>query len=775
MRKGYSIFIIALGLIAQLPSLYSTSTDGHPAFDMATRDTHWAFVPLEKPEVPWQESVDSKNPIDAFIAEKLKTEGLGMNSPASKRALIRRVTYDLTGLPPTFEEVDAFVKDDSPEGYTRLVDRLLTSPAYGERWARHWLDVARYADTKGIFRRGRYSFSYTYRDYVIDAFNSDKPYDRFIMEQIAADQMKLGEDKRALAAMGFLTLGRTFFGRKDFIIDDQIDVVTRGLQGLTVSCARCHDHKFDPIPTADYYSLHGIFNSSEDPEELPVIKHPDDEEAYQLFLADQEVIRQKIADKSDEVIDKFLVEERSSTGDYLGAIEKGSTIDDEDEFKIFVGSKGINAELLKLWIDYASEDKNREHPVLKDWFLHYAVNDPKAGIEYYNEQFAAAVNSEETAYADIQAFFMEDGSPGNPDRKDISVWIRRKIGGAIGGLQGELQALDWTHPGAPIRAHILADVEKPKSSAVYLRGNKDTPGEEAPRRYLEILARTDRSTYEEGSGRLQLAREIADANNPLTARIFVNRVWGWHFGTSLVDTPSDFGVRTPEPVHLDLLNWLASNFIESGWSTKTLHRLIVLSETYRQSSDVDPEAHLKDPTNSLWHHFPRQRLDFESMRDTLLKVSGNLDPTMGGIQEDIQDPTSNRRTVYSFIDRKDMPGIFRTFDHPSPEATSPARFETVVPQQALFLMNSPFMIEQAKHLADSSSAKGSDSDARARVRALYRRVYQRDPTQSEIFDGVDFISISEELTSAATSEERLSVWELYAQALLLSNELIFVD
>lgn len=774
MRKYFSIFLVGLFLLKVSSELYSTQTDVHPALDMTTRDTHWAFVPLEKPEVPWTEAVDSKNPIDAFIAEKLEGEGLSFSGSAGKRALIRRVTYDLTGLPPTFDEVEAFLKDDSPEAYTRLVDRLLASPAYGERWARHWLDIARYADTKGLFRRGRYSFSYTYRDYVIDAFNNDKPYDQFIMEQIAADQMELGEDNSALAAMGFLTLGRTFFGRKDFIIDDQIDVVTRGLQGLTVSCARCHDHKFDPIPTADYYSLHGIFNSSEDPKELPIIKLPDDEDAYQAFLAAQEAVREKIADKSEEVIDKFLVKERSATGDYLGAIEEGGTIDDEDEFKIFAGSKGVNAELLKLWIEYTSENKNREHPVLKDWFHNYAANDPEAGIDYYNEQFGAAVNSEETTYADIQAFFSEEGTPGNPDREDISVWIRRKIGGETGDLQGELQELDWSHPGAAIRAHTLADVDKPKSSAVYLRGNRDTPGDEVPRRYLQILAGVDRSTYEEGSGRLQLAREIADANNPLTARIFVNRVWGWCFGTSLVDTPSDFGVRTPEPIQVDLLNWLASNFIESGWSTKTLHRLIVLSQAYRQSSDVDVEAHLKDPTNTLWHHFPRQRLDFESMRDTLLKVSGNLDRTMGGIQDDIQDPTSNRRTVYGFIDRKDMPGIFRTFDHPSPEATSPARFETVVPQQALFLMNSSFMIEQAKHLAESST-KSSDSDARARVTALYRSVYQRDPTQPEVADGISFISASEELSSIESSEEGLSAWELYAQALLLSNELIFVD
>ncbi len=773
MFRTFSNFVIILSVVIGSAG-HLLADEGHPAFDMSTRETHWAFVPVEKPEVPDTSTGTLGNPIDAFVALKLGGEGLSFNDPAEKRALIRRVTYDLTGLPPTYDEVRAFVADDSPESYTALVDRLLASPAYGERWARHWLDIARYADTKGIFRRGRYSFSYTYRDYVIDALNQDKPYDEFIVEQIAADQLELGEDKTALAAMGFLTLGRTFFGRKDFIIDDKIDVVTRGLQGLTVSCARCHDHKFDPIPIADYYSLHGIFNSSEDPEELPVIKHPEDEEAYQSFLSAQENIRRKIEEKTDEVIDKFLVEERSSTGDYLGAIDEGSKIDDEDEFKIFAGSKGINADLLRLWIEYASVKENREHPLLKDWFHNYAANDREAGIEFYNQLFTAATNAEEDTYEDIETLFTEVGTPLNPDREAIAVWIRRKIGAETGEIQGEIQELDWTHPGAPIRAHILADVENPKSSAIYLRGNKDTLGDEVPRQYLEILSGGDRKPYTKGSGRLQLAREIADPDNPLTARVFVNRLWGWHFGNPLVDTPSDFGVRTPEPVNIDLLNWLSASFVESGWSIKSLQRLIVLSDTYRQSSDVDASAHLKDPTNSLWHHFPRQRLDFESMRDTLLKVSGNLDDTMGGIQADIQDPKSNRRTVYSFIDRKDMPGIFRTFDNPSPEATSPARFETVVPQQALFLLNSPLMMEQARHLAGSSIVN-VDSAPQARIEALYRNVFQREPTAWELADGLDFIRFSDQSSPDETGESSLDGWELYSQALLLSNELIFVD
>ena len=287
-----------------------------------------------------------------------------------------------------------------------------------------------------------------------------------------------------------------------------------------------------------------------------------------------------------------------------------------------------------------------------------------------------------------------------------------------------------------------------------------------PRQYLQILANAKRNQYTSGSGRLELAKEIASPENPLTARVFVNRVWGWHMSREIVDTPSDFGVRTPEPIHVDLLNWLAASFIESGWSVKELHRQIVLSRTYQQSNAIRLEASAIDPKNELWHHFPRTRLDFESMRDTILAVSDNLDSTMGGIQVDITDPETNRRTVYSFVDRQDMPGIFRTFDHPSPDVSSPGRFETTVPQQALFLMNSPFVNLNAKRLVESVRREAESS--RETVTEIYRRLYQRDPSADEIETGLAFIQNEAEGTES-------SRWDLYAQALLLSNELMFLD
>ena len=767
MKSVWRQFYFIAGVLLGTSLLYSERDESYnPAYDMSFAETHWAFVPLEKPPVPVLIGAEVGLPVDAFVIDKLKEKGLELNPAADRRTLIRRLTYDLTGLPPTFEDVQSFVNDTSPDAYERLVESLLESPAYGERWARHWLDVARYADTKGIFRRGRYSFSYTYRDYVIRALNEDKPYNRFIMEQLAADQLELDGNQDDLAAMGFLTLGRTFFGRKDYIIDDQIDVVTRGLQALTVSCARCHDHKSDPIPTADYYSLHGVFNSSRDAKELPVIRHPERDEHYQDFLDEKKKLEEEIRVVADKVIDKYLEEEWSLAGNYLNAVEGGREISDSEEFKEYAGSNGVRAELLQRWIDYLAEEESRSHPVLRSWFSEYESGNREEGVAYYNEAFAAVVKEEGEWDEEIKSFLEEEGTPLNPSRESVEDWIGRKIRGDTGELTGKIQELDWTHPGAPIRAHILEDIPEPKDSPVYKRGDPKRLGEEVPRQYLQILANTERSRYTSGSGRLELAKDIASPDNPLTARVFVNRVWGWHMSQEIVDTPSDFGVRTPEPIHIDLLNWLAASFIESGWSVKDLHRQIVLSRTYQQSNEIRSEASAIDPKNELWHHFPRTRLDFESMRDTILAVSDNLDYTMGGIQVDITDPETNRRTVYSFVDRQDMPGIFRTFDHPSPDVSSPGRFETTVPQQALFLMNSPFVNLNAKRLVESVRREAKSS--RETVTEIYRRLYQRDPSADEIETGLAFIQ--NEAEGAESSR-----WDLYAQALLLSNELMFLD
>jgi hypothetical protein len=632
----------------------------------SARQNHWAFRSVQKPLLPAVRNERwAQTPTDRFILAKLEQNGLEPAEPADRRTLIRRATFDLLGLPPSPEEVAAFEADRSPDAFARVVDRLLASPHYGERWGRYWLDVARYADTKGYLfeQERRYPFAYTYRDYVIRAFNADLPYDRFIVEQLAADGLPLGEDKRPLAAMGFLTLGRRFLNNTPDIIDDRIDVVSRGMLGLTVACARCHDHKFDPIPTRDYYSLYGVFASSVEPADLPAIMDPAPTDAYREFEKEQAVLQGEVA-----------------------AFRK-------------------------------------EHQ------------------------------------AELQS--------GNRKFRDE---LRKK--------QNKVEQLKVTHPGSPPRAMVLVDAPQPVQPHVLVRGNPRNQGEAVPRQFLAVLAGPERKPFTHGSGRLDLARAIADKNNPLTARVMVNRIWLHHFGTGLVRTPSDFGVRGEPPTHPELLNYLAATFMENGWSIKKMHRLIMLSRAYQQSSAADAVAREKDPENRLLARMNRQRLDFEALRDALLAAAGRLDETFGGRAVDLTTtPFRPRRSVYGFIDRQNLPALFRTFDFASPDASSAQRHTTTVPQQALFLMNSPFAVEQAKQLVARPDISACQQPAQ-RIAQLYRVLYGRAAQPDEVSLGLNFLRAAEQpqLPQEGTrSDKRLNAWEKYAQVLLLANEFVIVD
>jgi mono/diheme cytochrome c family protein len=621
------------------------------------RQRHWSFRPVRKPDVPAVKAGDRvRTPVDAFVLAKLEDKGLSLSPAAERRVLLRRVTFDLTGLPPTPAEVEAFVNDKAPDAYARVVDRLLASPAYGERWARHWLDVARYADTKGyVFtEERRFPNSFTYRDYVVRAFNDDKPYDQFVVEQLAADRLLLGEDKSALAGLGFLTLGRRFLNNQQDIIDDRIDVTMRGLQGLTVACARCHDHKFDPIPTKDYYSLYGVFASSHEPDELPLLGKPMPSPELTAFEAELK--------KRSEAVEAFKEKHK-------------------DDLKS--GNVKTRQDLTKL-------------------------------------------------------------------NNKVAEW---KVNGA----------------GAPPRAMVLVDLPNPVQPHVLKRGNPGNPGEKVPRQFLEVVAGPERKPFTDGSGRLELARSIASRDNPLTARVMVNRVWLHHFGKGLVRTPGDFGTRGEPPTHPELLDWLAASFVENGWSVKSLHRLIVLSSTYQQASDDESRGQSADPEDRLLWKMNRQRLDFEEMRDSLLSVSGQLDRTAGGRPvEIVEPPFSKRRTVYGFIDRQNLPGLFRTFDFASPDTSTPQRYNTTVPPQALFLMNSPFVTEQAKHFASRPDVAWQPTDAK-RIDRMYRLAYGRGPEADEVEMGLRFLHADRDAKAKLTAREQ------YAQVLLLANEFAFVD
>ena len=633
---------------------------------------HWAFQAVSNPPVPG----GTANPIDAFINVQLAAAKLAPAPPADKRTLARRAYFDLIGLPPTAAQLDAFEKDTRPDAYAKLVDELLANPHYGERWGRHWLDVARYADSKGyVFTEDRnYPYAYTYRDYVIRSFNEDKPFSQFVIEQLAADKLKLGEDKKPLAAMGFLTVGRRFSNNIHDITDDRIDVVTRGLMGLTVTCARCHDHKFDPIPTADYYALYGVFASSNEPKELPLIGAVERTKEYEQYAATQQKMDDAVATERERVIRL----RKTVNGAAVGGLPGATTVPDR-------------------LLNRADRDK-----------------------------------------------------------------VKR--------LQTQSDAFRAKSPFAPPRAMVMNDNPQPAQAVIFVRGNPNNRGKVIPRQMPEAVG--PRTEFKDGSGRLELAKAIASPTNPLTARVFVNRVWLHHFGQGLVRTPSDFGVRSDPPTHPALLDWLASRFMADGWSVKALHRRILLSDTYQRGSGISADAARIDPENRLLAHQNRKRLEFEPLRDSLLAVSGDLDPTVYGRSVQLFNaPYPTRRAVYGYVDRQNLPGTFRTFDLASPEQHTPQRFITTVPQQALFLMNNPFTVARTKAVVNRDEVAKATGPA-AKVKALYRLILSRNPTTEETALAVAFVT---ESGKVPPSGSQLGAWEQLAQVLLLSNEFCFMD
>ncbi len=759
---------------------------------------HWAFQPIKQPAIP---AVKNKRlvqtPIDSFILAKLDERGMKPSPQADKRTLIRRAYFDLTGLPPKPEEVEAFIADKSSDAFAKVVDRLLASPQYGERWGRHWLDVARYADTKGyVFEEERrYPYSYTYRDYVIRSFNEDLPFDQFIIQQLAADMLPLGDDKRPLAALGYLTLGRRFVNNIHDIIDDRIDVVSRGFMGLTVSCARCHDHKFDFIPTKDYYSLYGVFASSHEPDEKPLLGVKPAGKLYDEYLAEkQKRIETKKSFRENKETE-WLNKLRKESGEYLLASYQTQFPTNKDDIDKFAHSQKLEPMVLRRWVTSLETWSKQTNSIFGAWFEFaalpetnftakakeiskslkgkaninpavakaFATNAPvsmKDVAETYGklfvrvnkqwrelttpptnltEKFSPPTAMTDAASEELRLVLFASGAPPNLTSGEIEPLFNVAMSSRVRELQRQIDELDATHSGAPPRSMALLDNTSPANSHVFLRGNPGNPGVEASRGFLQLLAGTNRPAFTNGSGRLELARAIASPTNPLTARVLVNRVWQNHFGAPMVRTPSDFGVRSDPPANPELLDHLAAQFIADGWSLKKLHRLIMLSYTYQQSSEDNPANAKSDPNNQFLWRMNRYRLDFEGMRDALLAVAGNLDMTAGGQPIELTSvPFSARRTVYGYIDRQNLPGVFRTFDFASPDATSPQRFSTTVPQQALFLMNSPFVIQEAQRLVERPEFKQLRGDEE-RIRFLYELAYQRAPKSDDVIIGKSFL------------------------------------
>jgi hypothetical protein len=758
---------------------------------------HWAFKEISNPLPPKAKNEAwSQNPVDRFVLLKLEGRGWTPSARADKRTLIRRAYQDLIGLMPTFVEVQRFVADQSPNAWPNLISRLLASPHYGERWGRHWLDVARYADNKGYVGVGvdrRYPYSFTYRDYVVRSFNEDLPFNQFIIEQLAADHLELGNDKRPLAALGFLTLGRRFLNREDDIIDDRIDVVTRGFMGLSVSCARCHDHKYDPVPTADYYSLHGIFASSKEPAVLPLIGQAAQPMEHATFIKEKELKEREISKLIRETYSRESAKLRRRGGEYmLAAHECESGKLSREESVQLAAKRGLSLIALINWKKAMTRWRAKSHPVFLVWFglkgdgnpLVTRASTPKEQSEVYSKLFIEAENRwnmlrkknpnakvlADANWEAIRQVVMGADTPATvpktlaeSDRNSLLFGIRNRLK----NMRSKIGKLESTHPGAPPRAHVLEDKAKLVEPHIYLRGNRYNRGARVPRQFLEHFS-ANRKPFKKGSGRLELARAIANRGNPLTARVLVNRVWAHHFGHGLVTTPSDFGLRAKPPTHPQLLDWLAAQFMAYGWSIKKLHRQIMLSSTYQQVANDRLEYVKEDPGNTHLWKMNRQRLAFEALRDGILQASGHLDLQLGGRPVDIAEhPTTPRRTLYGFVDRQNLPSLFRIFDFASPDAHCPHRYENTVPQQALYLMNSPFITEQSKRLVSNKGFTKILTD-KIRVAYLYHTVFQRDPTAVEIREGVAYVA-------AAPGDQRVNAWVEFAQVLLLSSEFRFVD
>ncbi len=739
---------------APAPRNPAAAASNQPAYNFEEAKKFWSFQPVKDHQPPKvKNEAWVKSPIDRFILAKLEEKGLKPVADADKRALIRRAIFDLTGLPPTPEEVAEFLNDRSPNAFEKVVDRLLASTAYGEKWGRHWLDVVRYADTAGDNSDYPVTAAYRYRNYVIESFNKDKPYDQFIREQIAGDILANESEKsrqEKIIATGYLAMSRRFGSRNkemNLTIDDTIDNLGKTFLGLSVSCARCHDHKFDPITQRDYYALYGVFNSIR--YSFPgaeIYPHPAEMVALVGGKEAENFYRQqKELSEIDDAIERLQSE------------------------------RGVAARNKKMKDAAASAET--------------AGKDAKPSeAKRDNESGAAQQSKAEARKATVSL-------PADYDR-DIN---NNRAAQASKRLPDEVEA-EWNrvqHRQTQLHARYLntpkayAVVEgSPANARIHRKGDPKNLGDEVQRGFLTILGGQQIPKDHRGSGREFLAGWIADAKNPLTARVMVNRIWEYHFGKGIVQTPNDFGTRGKPPTHPELLDWLTSRFIEGGWSIKKMHKLIMLSRAYQLASSDDAKNSSIDVNNDYLWRFNRRRLEAEEIRDSILAVSGQLDRTMGGEHPFPPEPTwrftqhtqffavydTNRRSVYVMQQRLKKHPFFEVFDGADTNATTDTRAQSVTPVQALFLMNSPFMSEQSDQFAVRIGM--AYDTLRERIDYAFRLAYGRAATLPEIREAQSYLRRTRaELTAIGAPVEQLNRKSLasYLRVTLSSNEFLYVD
>jgi hypothetical protein len=724
----------------------------------------WAFQPVANPQPPATKNAKwARNDIDRFILARLEAKNLKPAAAADRRTLIRRAYFDLIGLPPTMEEVNAFVADRSPEAFAKVVDHLLASRQYGERWGRFWLDVARYSDDKlNPTQEEPYPNAFRYRDWVIEAFNEDMPYDQFVMAQIAGDKMATPEKYQA--GLGFYALSPEFQ-------DDRVDATTRGFLALTVACATCHDHKYDPIPTKDYYSILGVFNNTHLDETPVAAKETVDAwraEKKKLDAKEKE-LKEFIESQTQQLAEILATE----TADYMLAVSGDLSAE---------ASAKLDPPTLARWKNYLTNRKI-DHPYLDGWHAAKTGTDRRREAEKFQE-LLIATNVEKKGVDDRNHIKLgldptrSDLSQANLDslaRDKFVLWREMFSDTGAGGvlaykekdlprylsgpwkthleaLTREAEALRKALPPQYPFLQVIKDSDKQKEQHVLIRGNRDSQGELAPPHFLSILSPAEPAVFDKGKERLELAQAIANRANPLTARVIVNRIWQHHFGSGLVRSASNFGQLGDRPSHPELLDYLAARFVEQGWSIKKLHREIMLSAVYGESTQSSPAVDAADPENRLLSHFTRRRLDAEAIRDQILFASGDIDLTAGGKPAQL-DLDNHRRTVYGFISRRKLNPYLSLFDYPVPNATSEARNQTNVPVQRLFFMNSPFVLAESKALVREAKD----------VESLYERLFQRPPT------------VQEKRLARQFLEQSNSNWSQYAQVLMSSNEFLLVN
>jgi hypothetical protein len=694
--------LIFLGILLAAGTV-TYSTEG-PTFTDAQR-SFWSLQPVKKPAVPAVKSGQVTNPVDAFVLAKLEQNNIQPNKPADKITLLRRVTIDLTGLLPTTDEIQAFVSDNSPAAYEKVIDRLLASPAYGERWGRHWLDVARYADSNGYKADETRPDMWRYRDYVIQSFNDDKPYDRFVREQIAGDEIYPGNPD-ALVGMGFNrnwideTNAAGLVIRRQETLDEITNVTGAAFLGMTFACARCHDHKYDPIPQKDYYRLQAFFaNTSFGDGPIP-LKDPEARRQYDEQKALWESKTKAIRDEMNQIVEPLR------------------------KTKLEGGIKTFEDDVQEaIRMDASKRDAWQQ--------MMYHTAEPR--IAFSEEPDARTLR---TLKGDASTRYAE--------------------------LKKQLAEFDSIKPKALPRGQYMIDISaSAPSTYVHLRGDPYSKGEEVQPGFLSILDPgnpkiTAPAGLNSTGRRTVLANWLVDPKNPLVARVMVNRIWQYHFGTGIVATPGDFGRMGSRPTHPELLDYLAASFVENGWSIKKLHKTILLSNTYRQSSDAQAKAAEVDPDNKLMWRYGRHRLEAEAIRDSMLQVSGQLNSKMGGpgVFPPVPEGTvsalsataaaggwssekdsaqNNRRSVYIFVRRNLRYPMLQEFDSPNTFDVWHSRRNTVTAPQALDILNNDLILEWSRDMAGRVLGAGSrTSEPWEHIDRAFRLTYGRAAAPDEL-------------------------------------------